>query len=484
MENSLSRRAPLAFCAVAFGIGIGSAWWFHLTPAVAWCLIGVAAALSFSLRPRRIFLPAGCIGLIGLLGALCAAIDAQPPADSIAPYLKEAPRPVVCEGILISDVDWIHPPDGPARRQGWFEITAIRQSSGMVPVRGRLHLRLPARGAALSYGDRIRMPGEIRGPRSTQKFDEAGWLWLHGACGRMNASDPEGIIHLDSPTNFWIRYRRWVASFRWNLKQRGRSLLGSQEAAYAEALLLGDGREIPRDLWETFKRSGTVHILVVSGQHVSLIGSMIFGVLSLVRIPRGLKYLLVAAALILYCTLTGANPPILRGTLMGVLFCFSRWGGYEAPALNSIGLAALVILAADPRSLADPSFQLSFASILGLVVLAPWFARRFGVMGAEKKMEVRRTILLALAASFGAWTAVSPFVAWYFRRVTPIALVANLIVVPWASILIAAGFVLYLVSMVNGWAVIPIAASFSWLSAGLTHLVTWLANLPGASWKW
>lgn len=503
-------RSPLAAVAAAFAFGIALTWW--LGPP-AWSLAAVAGAIGFMIfrQQRHGHEVINGLLLIGIaaMGALRAGVDAVLPADSIARSLAQEVRPIICEGKMVGEVEWFRPLHGPVHRKGWFELTAVRQKDGWVSASGRLFLRLPARGVELLYGDCVRLHGEVREPRSaaddSRVFSEARWLWLHGASGVLAISDPNGVNLISSTPGLWSRYRRWVASFRWQLKQLSRSLLGPLEAAYLEAFLLGDGQGIPREIWGAFKRIGVVHVLVVSGQHVALIGYIIFLCLSFTRISRGLRYFLVAAALIVYCTLTGAAPPILRSTIMGVLLCIGMAQGREVSPLNSLGLAALLILAIHPRSLADVSFQLSFAAVVGLLVLSPWFAKKLKVSREKETSHSPEEILpspevegpfqrwgrtiwqwigRALAISCGAWTAISPVVAWHFHMFTPIALIANLMVVPWASMIIAVGFLVYAVGWINPSIAMPFVASFSWLVFGLNHGVTRWADLPGAYWNW
>jgi len=258
--------------------------------------------------------------------------------------------------------------------------------------------------------------------------------------------------------------------------------LGSVEVGYLEGLLLAERQGIPPSIYEAFRRTGTVHVLVVSGLQVSLIGSMVLIGLSLLRVPRVLQHLGMGGAMILYCVLTGSDPPILRATLMGLLFCGGKIAGRETSSLNGLGLAALLILGEDPRALADASFQLSFAAMGGLLGFSPWIEKKlqgiFGVAGLQ------RHLVKTLAASCGAWTWVLPIVAWHFHLVTPIALVGNLLVIPWSSVLIAVGFLLYVLALFNLPFAFPLAASFAWMARGLTWAVNWMAALPGAFWEW
>ncbi len=466
-------RSPLAFVAAAFGFGIGLAWWLKPSPPLVGGFLLIAAIGLWGVRGRLAAANLTLWVLTVALGALRAQGDAQIPFSSVSWALTETPQPITCEGRVVSDVDWFYPPVGPARLQGWLKLARIQQGNRSVPVSGRLLVRFPAvRGP--EYGERLRLTGEIRG--LTQKERR---LWVKGAAGRLVVSDPAGVEKVDASPTPWARYRRWVAQVRGRLRELGRSLLGPVEVAYLEGLLLGEQQRIPRPLMEAFRRTGTIHVLVVSGLHVTLIGAIVFIGLSAVPISRTARYLLAGGSLAGYCTLTGAAPPILRATWMGILFCLARISGREFSALNALGLAGLILLAADPRALADVSFQLSFAAMGGLLILTPWLDRWI-----KERSGMPRWLGQGLAASCGAWAAVAPVAAWHFQMVTPIALAANLLVVPWASLLIAAGFLFYAAAWWSPLWALAGASGFAALAQGLTWLVTWLAALPGASWSW
>ncbi|MBI3322097.1 MAG: ComEC/Rec2 family competence protein [Candidatus Omnitrophica bacterium] len=281
------------------------------------------------------------------------------------------------------DDTWI-PHAGRAQRRGWLEIERIKRADAWVPASGKVQFRLPAREGPVRVGDRLRctgmiraghkpVPGTVIGTRYRSGFDEQTWLWVEGACGVLAVSDPESLAVLPGGPSLWFRYQRWVGDFRWRLQELGRSLLPPTEAGFLEAFLLGEGRGIPADVKQAFRQTGTIHILVVSGFQVGLIGVIALTVLSLLRLPRGARYLLTGLALLLYCALTGAAPPILRATVMGLAVCLAQYQGREVSPLNLLGAAGLLILASDPRALADVGFQLSFAAVLGILVGTRWY---------------------------------------------------------------------------------------------------------------
>ncbi|MBI3616421.1 MAG: ComEC/Rec2 family competence protein [Candidatus Omnitrophica bacterium] len=508
----INLRAPLAFVAVFFAVGIGLGWWLKPPPLIlgSGLLLGAVGlgwakgrATTQRLQVVRLPLAAAATGnllilaLVMALGAFRAGVNARVPPSSISWILTESPQPVTCEGILVSEVDWVRPAHGPAHLRGWMELAQVRQADGWVPACGRLLIRLPmevgirSRGVPPGFGDRVRLNGEVRRPRAVKDpgiggFSEAEWFWLRGASGRLTVSGPDAVTRLDSPQTLWVRYRRWVADLRRELRESGRSWLGPIEAGYLESLLLAEPHRLPLEIHDAFRKTGTVHVLVVSGLQVGLIGTMIFIGSSIVRIPRATRYLLVGAGMTLYCTLTGSDPPILRATIMGLLFSLGKITGRESSSVNGLGLAALLILGVDPRALADVSFQLSFAAMGGLLGLSPWIEEKLApfVEGRGWSQGIWRQIVKGLAASAGAWVAVSPVAAWHFHSVSPIALAANLWVIPWTSALIAIGLILYGLILLHSGLALPAAASFSWMAHGLTWAVTAAASLPGASWEW
>ena len=146
--------------------------------------------------------------------------------------------------------------------------------------------------------------------------------------------------------------------------------------------------------------------------------------------------------------------------------------------MNLLGVAAFAILVFQPRALADVSFQLSFAAVAGILVAMRWLSTRWRAdrqQGALRRFWTQ--LVQGFAVSCGAWAATAPILAWQFRAVSLLAPLANLIVIPWSSLLIAVGLLLYGVGLFLPWAAAPFAASFSLLAHGLAGWVDWAAGL-------
>ena len=457
-------RAPLAYAAAAFAAGIGLAGWVTLPLAWSGLFLFIGAAAALLAWRRGAAANAGLAALMAMLGFFRAQVDAQPPLDSVAWLLAKEPRPITAQGVLASSPEWARSASGFIRRRAWLDLAAIRQGKRWGAASGKALLYLPARAPSFSYGDRLELTGEIRA-------SPGRWMWLNRACGTLTVSEAGAIRSLPSRPSVWVRYRRRIEALHGRLTTLGRSLLDREGAAYLEGLLLGNRQGFSKELEEAFRKTGTVHVLVVSGLNVGLVGFLGTVVLSLVRVPRTPSYFLIALGLVTYCLLTGSQPPILRATLMGVLLCASAAGGREFSGLNALGAAALGILGWDPRALADVGFQLSFAAVGGILLTAPW-------------VEKGPRLLKPFAVSLAAWVAVLPLLAWHFHLVTPVAPLANLFVVPWASFLMAVGFLFYLTAGLHPSLGLPAAVLFTWMAWVLTQGVAWISRWPGASFSW
>ena len=463
-------RAPMGIVALALAAGIGLDW--GLRPGLFWIadFLAAAGAAAWFFRRRE-----GCANLclifllIGV-GMLRADLDRREPPPVFGP--------AALEGSLSSDPELSH--DGRAFT-AWFRA----ESAGLIQI------RLPSRAGQFWYGERLKLHGMLRPgwtaePARGRRFDERRWLWVHGAGGVLNVTGREEIVRLEERPSLWTRYRRWVTRLRQALAQQGRLLLASEQAGMLEGLMLGEGRGIRPETWEAFRKTGTLHVLVVSGSHVGLIGLISLTGLAILRTPRAARALLLGGILITYCLLTGSQPPILRATLAGLLLCWGSFRGLEISPMNLLGAAGAVILAAQPRALVDAGCQLSFAAVAGILWADAWWKKSDpGPEGARGPgSRVWYGVRQAVVVSCAACVATAPLIAWHFRMFSPAAPLTNLIVVPWASLLVAVGALVCGLGLLAPWAAGPFAAAFAVLARGLAASVQWAAGLPGVFWTW
>jgi len=246
-------------------------------------------------------------------------------------------------------------------------------------------------------------------------------------------AQPSRLDYLKSPTLLAGRIRAGVVALH------GRLYPDAEVRGVADALLAGDRNRIAAGISEAFTISGTVHVLVVSGLHVGVIALVIFFVLSLFFGRSYLTALATVAGLILFALAAGGRPSVVRAALMGVLAVMALPFQRTRVLFNSISSAFALSLLVQPDWLFDIGFQLSFAAVAGIGVLAPLAEQR--IAGAKWwQGTVRRWLVRLVLASVSAQLAITPLVACYFQRVTPVSFPANLVVVPAAMASVTAGF--------------------------------------------
>ncbi|MCM8782586.1 MAG: ComEC/Rec2 family competence protein, partial [Candidatus Omnitrophica bacterium] len=202
------------------------------------------------------------------------------------------------------------------------------------------------------------------------------------------------------------------------------------EGAILNAVLLGKRDGIEEDINEDFVKTGTVHILAISGLHVWLLVS-IFGLLfKLLRVPFKIQTLILTFFLIVYCITVDNRPPVIRSTIMILVFLFGRVLRREQDLLNSLTFSALIILFFNPQELFDVGFQLSFLTVGSIIYYSPRLETLLLKRDIIEKERARVYFLRAALVSFCAWLGSAPFIAKYFNIFSPITVLANLFVVP------------------------------------------------------
>jgi competence protein ComEC len=186
---------------------------------------------------------------------------------------------------------------------------------------------------------------------------------------------------------------------------------------------------IPENIEESFRRSGTIHLLVVSGTQVALIVVFLLAVTSLV--PRWVRLLVIAPVLVFYLFVTLQPPSIIRASIMGFVAVLAILSGRDFDPLNALALAGLLILSARPGDLHDLGLQLSFAACMGIILLTPKLMRLLS--------SLPRPVAFLVGATTGAQLGVAPALAYHFGTVPVVGFVANLIAIPTAALLLGTG---------------------------------------------
>jgi competence protein ComEC len=230
------------------------------------------------------------------------------------------------------------------------------------------------------------------------------------------------------------------------IRARAETALGqgmpAREAALARGFVLGEDERIDAETTEDFRRSGLSHLLAVSGQNVALLVLLAMPVLAALGLPLRARLLWMLGLIAVYVPLAGAGPSIQRAGIMGALSVLATIAGRRASRLYALALAAVVLLVLEPGIAADVGWQLSFAAVLGILLLAA--PLRAGIGARIGEHGWRRALAEGAAVTIAATLATAPLIAFHFEAISTTTLCANLLVLPavapamWLGMLVAA----------------------------------------------
>ena len=267
-----------------------------------------------------------------------------------------------------------------------------------------------------------------------------------------------------------------------------------QIASLYLAMLLGDKAVLSVEQESAFMRSGTFHIFSISGLHVGVVGTALYVLLNLLRVPRRPTVVVSLAALWLYVQITGASSPAVRAFLMIAFVLAAEVFRLPGNALAALAASALVTLLLDPLQLFSTGFQMSYTVVVALVVMGrplseKWLAawRPFALLPKAdwgwRHKAVERGGRWLFSSAAGCWTAFLasvPSGIGYFQIFSPGSLVANLIIIPLSFVAINAGFVSLLAGLVG---LRPVSGLCNLAAARTIELMDWLLlhgiELPG-----
>lgn len=441
-------RTSGAFClAAAFAAGIALGRCAPASRPAAGVLLGLGFVAFLGARGRgaREILWIGIVVLIFfLLGSWRHSLAvSEPPRDiSLWAGLRRAGW---VDGTIATDFELDQ------KRAGTFKVFHLnaRQvwaAGAPFPASGDLRIEMPAWLGPVEAGSFARVFGRVvRKP--------------FGPLLRLSAESARPCV--------WKKgSRMWQAALEWRrrLQVQSQALLPRAEAALLEAILLGGRSNLPEEVKTDFIRTGTFHILSISGLHVTLLGGLIYLLLKILRVPRPVRLFASAALIAAYAAWVGPKPPIVRSALMMGMVLVGKAVGRPSDPLHLLSLAALVILWVSPAALWDAGFQLSFICVWAIFELAP----RLGGAGASP-----------LAVSTATWLASAPLIAFHFKMFSPVTIAANLVIVPISSAALSAGVGFFLLGNLFPSLQPVLAAAVQIPFAALIWAGSILARVPG-----
>ena len=358
--------------------------------------------------------------------------------------------------------------------------------SEMMSVSGKALVRLP-RFPEYRYGDMLQLTGELETPPSqAADFDPEDYyhdyLARQGIYASMYYPKAEFI-----EGGHGSAVMGWLASVRNRLSRSLASALPEPQASLSQSLLLGQRTQLPSDLYADFTRSGTAHILAISGSNISIVAGILLSLgIWLFGRRRSLYIILALLGVWLYVMLSGMQPPAVRAAIMASLFLVALHLGRQKSMATALAFAAAVMVGVQPSVLWDVGFQLSFLAMAGLVFLWPplqTLSRSLvgKALGDGKLASLGNLIGDSFTVGLAAVLATWPLIAYTFGYVSLVSLPATLLALPVLPFII----VIAALSGVLGLFAPPLAAAGGWLAwLFLTYMIKVVegsAALPLAS---
>ncbi len=248
--------------------------------------------------------------------------------------------------------------------------------------------------------------------------------------------------------------------------------VGGEEGEFLKGLMIGERTGLSPGVQRAFLDSGVAHILAVSGSNVAVVAGAVLAVISFFRVSKAVSRLLMACALVMYMLVTGSQPPVVRATIMALSLFLGDSVGRRVHPLQSVGLAALIMLTADARQLFDIGFQLSFGAVIAILLLTPRLLGMVTHRGHRTLVwGVVRTAYSLFAVSIAASVGTLPLTGMAFGRLSIVGFIANLIIVPATGVSVVLGIISAAVAPIHEW----VASSY----ASLNRLVLML-TIEGA----
>jgi competence protein ComEC len=305
-----------------------------------------------------------------------------------------------------------------------------------IATSGQMILKIKEPTFKFDYADNIKFEGLLYEPspgRNPGAFDYKRYLSRKGIYGMLNLSQADKVkIIKKEPGN--IFFSKIVIPLRkWILEVFDKTLSGNHKALLS-GFLLGETRDIPKDIYNMFRDTGTVHLLAVSGSNVWLVVAIIFGFLSLLRIPKIPVTFMTLICIFIFANLVHNDSPVVRAGIMASVVLLGVLLYKEVQMINLVSFSALIILLFSPLFLFDVGFQLSFASVFAIILLVPKLSEALSKYVKKSNKRLWQWVILPGLVSLSVEIILFPILAYYFNMVPLITVVANLFIVPLASL--------------------------------------------------
>ena len=403
------------------------------------------------------------------LGSGDGQVAGDVPAEMADRFVDRAAAPICLEAVVTAVPDIIPPPEDDGRPFSVrskdepttvlkCRVTAVRDGTAWRSASGRVYVYVLGTTPELLPGDRVRLAGQIvrpREPANPGEFDLRGHRRADRVLAEVYQAFAPGVDVVERGTA-WDP-RRCLAVVRVAAADALDRYISRPQAALAKALFLGMRREVDDDFEEQLLRTGTIHLLAISGLHVVIFAGVVAFAFRRLQVRPRVRYLAAIVAVAAYLAVSGGRPPTVRAAIILGTYFLGKAILRRSSGWNSLAFAGIVVAACNPSDLFRVGPQLSFLSAAVLIAFGPRLGFPEDLDPLERLiMESRppwlrnliafgRSARLAFAVSAALSTVTVPLVMARFHIAAPLGMILTPLVLPPLSAVLVAGFLLMLV---------------------------------------
>lgn len=436
----MPKSKKLFLCLTAFILGVFLNGFLFLNPLI--CLIIIFICFSLYLLTREIIL---LIIFFLFFGLWRLAIINEPlPANHIY-YANENKTEFIA---IITEID---------ERLDHTKLTINTQT----PWQGKVLVKTPLY-PIYEYGTKIKISCFLKTPNKIDDFDYGQYLARYNVYSVCYSPKIE-VLELNQGNLIM----KWILQFKNHTQQTINKTITEPHAAFLSGLLIGARKGIPNNLMESFNRNGVTHIIAISGYNITIIATMFMNICLGFNINRKKAFKFMVLGITIFTIFVGMSAAVVRSAIMGIIVLLAKQIGRPAKINNVLALTAFVMLLHNPLILKfDVGFQLSFLATIGLIYLSEKIKPYFEFV--PKFFSLQENLVSTLSATI----LTAPLIIYQFGRISLIAPITNILILPAIPLAMLLGFIQVILGMF--W--IPIGTTFGYLTYTVLQYIITIVN--------
>lgn len=505
--HNFLERSPLLFAAVGIIVGIALA---NKTQTPIWlALLLLIANTSLCVYLLKKILPTRRIEILVflafssflLLGTIRLTTFNNPPLNDISQYVTQERQLATVRGTVITDIrqedrdSWKFGRFLPLSPSNSFylNLEEIKTQTGWGAITGKIRVSVSARLVGISPGDRVEVYctlSQFPNASNPGEFEMARYMKRKSVLYGGTVKSAGGVKVLDSSKSS-------LTKLRYKLKDIANQALFSdtqierKNAGLLAALLLGTRNNIDTRTYEAFRRTGLSHFISLSGMHMAILASILWWACRFTGLSKPYRAAVCITLIVMYVLAIPPRPPSLRAAIICCFFFLSIIVRRTPNSLNTLSLAAIVLLLLQPASLFQAGWQLSFSCVAGIILFyknieqyitskttdrLAFFSVEHGKIGAILLHGFCTKGIGLLSAGLAAWIGGSGVMLYHFSTITPLACVWTVTVYVFIILILPLGYFKILLAGILPTVSMGLALILDMLSKGLIGIVSFIAE--------